>query len=55
MSKKEIEINVCNVCESEYRLVFDLSGTSGYPKFCPFCSAETYSDDDALDMEDSDE
>jgi hypothetical protein len=52
---KEIEINQCNECESGYRLVYDLSNTSGYSKFCPFCSAEIYNDDDKLDIEESED
>jgi hypothetical protein len=41
---KEIENKECQECESLYRLVYNLDDTSGYPKFCPFCSAEIYSD-----------
>lgn len=48
---KEIETIVCEVCESQYKLVYDLNETSGYPKFCPFCQdtpsqLEDHIDDD---------
>jgi hypothetical protein len=49
---KEIEKKTCPHCESSYKLVYDLDGTSGYPKFCPFCSGEIYDDEDLLDVED---
>lgn len=39
---KEIENKECSECESAFRLVYNLDTTSGYPKFCPFCSAEIY-------------
>jgi hypothetical protein len=35
---KEIESIVCEVCESSYKIVYDLNQTSGWAKFCPFCS-----------------
>jgi ribosome-associated toxin RatA of RatAB toxin-antitoxin module len=54
MSQKEIENKECTECESAFRLVYTLDDTSGYPKFCPFCSAEMYDDkDEELDEEDS--
>lgn len=37
---KEIEINTCRECESTYKLVYDNSEASGFPKFCPFCGAD---------------
>lgn len=43
---KEINKKTCRHCESTYKLVFDLDNTSGYPKFCPFCSSEIYDDED---------
>ena len=46
---KEIENNECDCCESHYRLVYNLSDTSGYPKFCPFCGSEVYNDEDSPD------
>ena len=52
MSQKEIENRECPDCESIFRLVYNLDDTSGYPKFCPFCSAEMYDDkDDKLQVE----
>lgn len=50
---KQIENKTCKSCDSVYRLVYDLSETSGYPKFCPFCGEEAY-DDEEID-EDEDE
>jgi len=35
---KEIEQVVCEICESRYKIIYDLNETSGYSKFCPFCS-----------------
>jgi uncharacterized Zn-finger protein len=42
---KEVEKKTCPHCESTYKLVYDLDGTSGYPKFCPFCSGEIYDEE----------
>ena len=42
MSHKEVEKKTCPECESTYKLLYDLDLTSGYPKFCPFCSCEIY-------------
>lgn len=39
---KEVEKKTCPECESTYKLLYDLDLTSGYPKFCPFCSCEIY-------------
>lgn len=36
---KEVENKVCAECESTFRIVYDLTETSGFSKFCPFCSA----------------
>ena len=52
---KEVENKICHECESTYRIVYDLSETSGFGKFCPFCSAEIYNDDDKLDIEESED
>lgn len=42
---KEVKKHECLYCDSTYKLMYDLNNTSGYPKFCPFCGAETYDDD----------
>lgn len=42
---KEVEKKTCPHCESSYKLVYDLDSTSGYPKFCPFCSDEIYDEE----------
>lgn len=42
---KELEIKTCQACDSEYKLVYHLDKTSGYPKFCPFCGEEGYDDE----------
>lgn len=39
MSNKQIEKHDCEECESEFKIVFELDKSSGYPKFCPFCAA----------------
>jgi ribosome-associated toxin RatA of RatAB toxin-antitoxin module len=46
---KEVKKHECFHCESIYKLLYDLNSTSGYPKFCPFCSAETYDDEDKFE------
>lgn len=47
---KEIENIICVECESKYKLVYDLTDTSGFAKLCPFCggevNSEEYSDED---------
>jgi hypothetical protein len=35
---KEIENKVCVECGSQFRIIFEPHRTSGYPKFCCFCS-----------------
>lgn len=44
---KEVEFKICEVCESQFKLVYDPNKTNGYPKFCPFC-AETITEDDDI-------
>jgi hypothetical protein len=34
---KEVENHLCDFCESEYKLLYNLDDTSGYSKYCPFC------------------
>lgn len=46
MSNKQIEKHECIECESQFKLVFELDKTSGYPKFCPFCAAPFEEEDD---------
>ncbi len=49
MSDKPIqEHSVCYECESEYKVTFKESATSGFPRFCPFCGGviDNKSDDD---------
>lgn len=46
---KELEIKTCRSCDSEYKLVYNLDKTSGYPKFCPFCGDEGYDEDEYED------
>jgi len=43
---REVSKVICRDCESEYKLMYDLDDTSGHPKFCPFCSAEVYDDEE---------
>jgi hypothetical protein len=50
---KEVEKKTCVNCESSYKLIYDLDTTSGYPKWCPFCTAEIYNEDElSIDEED---
>jgi hypothetical protein len=51
---KNIENKTCQSCDSEYRLVYTLGDTSGYPKFCPFCGSDAYDEEDEYD-DDKDE
>lgn len=37
---KEIETKICTCCDSQYKLVYELSQTSGFAKFCPFCQSD---------------
>lgn len=50
---KEIENKVCRFCESQYKLSYDAEETSGYSKYCPFCS-EMFNDDDDDDEDEND-
>ena len=49
---KEVEDKVCAFCESQYKLSYVLEETSGFSKYCPFCSTE-YQEFD-IDKEDED-
>lgn len=49
---KEVENKVCTECESTYRIVYDLTETSGFIKFCPFCSAEVNNEEYAEEDDD---
>jgi hypothetical protein len=51
---KEVQKHTCQHCDSSYKLLFDLNTTSGFPRFCPFCSGETYDDDLISDEEEAD-
>jgi len=44
--QKQVEKRICTTCESEYKLLYDTVTTSGYAKFCPFCSSEIEDDED---------
>lgn len=41
---KEIENILCDECESEFRLIYNASETSGLAKFCPFCGSDIWQD-----------
>lgn len=49
---REVNKITCSICESSYKLVFDLDETSGYPKVCPFCASEIYADEDQEEEDD---
>jgi hypothetical protein len=34
---REVEKRICEVCESDYKLMYELTSTSGFAKNCPFC------------------
>lgn len=51
---KEIQNNICPECESKYRLIFDLTETSGHPKTCPFCAAEIYIEENGDEQKEGD-
>jgi len=46
MSNKQIDKLVCKDCDSEYKVIYDTSLTSGFTKYCPFCGEEHEPDDD---------
>lgn len=46
---KQVEKHVCPYCESEFKLLYDTVTTSGYSKFCPFCSEEIVDEEDNED------
>lgn len=50
---KSVDNITCNFCESLYKLSYTLDDTSGHPKFCPFCSEETYSADEEFGCEEN--
>jgi hypothetical protein len=52
---KEVEKKLCETCDSEYKIVFDLNNTSGFPKFCCFCGEAMEERDEDDYEEDPDE
>jgi hypothetical protein len=52
MSQREVENKECKECESFFRISFDPTEASGYPKFCCFCGGDLHIEDIS---EDSDE
>ena len=46
---KEIETIICEVCESQYKLVYDINETSGFRKFCCFCGEINTEEEDQID------
>jgi hypothetical protein len=46
---KEVNKVICNYCESEYKLMYDLDATSGHPKFCPFCASDVYDEEPEIE------
>lgn len=54
MSQREVENKECKECDSFFRISFDPTETSGYPKFCPFCQSELYLEEELEDNSDED-
>lgn len=52
---KEIENVTCDVCESQFRLVYVTGETSGYAKFCPFCAEELHNEESKSDESEYDD
>ena len=52
---KEIETKICEECDSTYKLVYTLGETSGYPKFCPFCGADSHTEEVDSDYQEIEE
>lgn len=46
---KEIDDITCGECESDFRLIYQPNDVSGLPKFCPFCGADIYNEDEKDD------
>jgi RNA polymerase subunit RPABC4/transcription elongation factor Spt4 len=51
---KEIENKICPECDSTYKIVYDLTETSGFTKFCPFCNSANIDEEDSM-IDDVDE
>lgn len=52
---KRVEVTICPICESEYKLAFVAEEVSGYPKFCPFCGSEAYDEEHEEEDYDNDD
>ena len=50
---KEVEKKICNYCESEYKLMYNLDDTSGYAKFCPFCASDVNEEELEVDQDET--
>jgi uncharacterized Zn-finger protein len=48
---KEVDNKICSFCESVYKLSYNPEETSGYSKYCPFCSEMENDTDDENDSE----
>lgn len=44
---REVDKRICEFCESEYKLMYNLDDTNGHPKFCPFCGSDVYDEEDS--------
>lgn len=52
---KEVESLDCICCESQFKLVYDLNNTSGFPKFCCFCGEALEDEEDRRKEEELDD
>lgn len=51
LTKTEKEDKICMNCESKFKLMYRLDETSGYPKFCPFCSDTLSEEEEEVEFE----
>jgi hypothetical protein len=55
MSQKHIDKLTCEECESDFKLIYDTTETSGFPKFCPYCGSDLETDEEDEFRQDDEE